>query len=188
MSLCFRHATKPIPRAIDGWPLYEVTVDGQVISYHGARGQPIRVLRPGRGSHGYLTVALHRDDIQKTFCVHRLVMEAFGSPCPGPDFEVRHYDGDKSNNRATNLVWGTRSDNMRDMLRHGRSGPHNHPERMSRGSAVGTAKLNESQVTAIKRRIAQGHGDTAIARDEGVSRVTIRFIRLGKTWLHVKED
>ena len=32
---------------------------------------------------------------------------------------VRHLDGDKENNRAENLAWGTDSENMIDQVRHG---------------------------------------------------------------------
>ena len=49
---------------------------------------------------------------------HRLVMFAFVGPCP-PGQEVRHLDGDKLNPSLDNLVYGTRSENMRDMVRHG---------------------------------------------------------------------
>jgi hypothetical protein len=51
--------------------------------------------------------------------VHVLVAEAFLPPRPTPAHEVRHWDGDRMNNAATNLRWGTRSDNVQDALRHG---------------------------------------------------------------------
>lgn len=50
--------------------------------------------------------------------VHRAVALAFlGEPPPGQ--EVRHKDGDPGNAELSNLEYGTRSENMRDAVRHG---------------------------------------------------------------------
>lgn len=51
--------------------------------------------------------------------VHALVLETFVGPRP-PGLESLHWDGDPTNNKVTNLRWGTRSENMQDMVRHGR--------------------------------------------------------------------
>lgn len=51
--------------------------------------------------------------------VHQLVLEAFVSPRPTPESCGLHYDDDPTNNRLSNLRWGTHTDNMRDMLRNG---------------------------------------------------------------------
>jgi hypothetical protein len=50
--------------------------------------------------------------------VHRLVLETWRGPCP-PGREARHLDGDASNNRLTNLRWGTHAENTWDVIRHG---------------------------------------------------------------------
>ena len=49
---------------------------------------------------------------------YRLALEAFVGPCP-PGMEALHWDDDHSNNAISNLRWGTRTDNMRDMSRNG---------------------------------------------------------------------
>ena len=49
---------------------------------------------------------------------YRLALEAFVGPCP-PGMEALHWDDDRSNNAISNLRWGTRTDNMRDMSRNG---------------------------------------------------------------------
>lgn len=58
--------------------------------------------------HGYLEVRLTPSDGGKSrnFLIHRLVAEAF---LPNPDGKpmVNHLDGNKSNNRVTNLEWAT---------------------------------------------------------------------------------
>lgn len=50
---------------------------------------------------------------------HRVVIQAFDGPPPTPQHtDVRHLDGIKANNNLTNLRWGTRSENMLDVVRH----------------------------------------------------------------------
>lgn len=80
-----------------------------------------RVLRPGMGTTGYLVVAFCRDAILRTQRVHRVVASAHLGPCP-EGMEVLHIDGDRTNNRADNLRYGTRSENNRDQVRHGTFG------------------------------------------------------------------
>lgn len=49
---------------------------------------------------------------------YRLVLESFVGPCP-QGMEALHWDDDFDNNALSNLRWGTRTDNMRDMSRNG---------------------------------------------------------------------
>jgi hypothetical protein len=53
------------------------------------------------------------------------------------------------------------------------------------GSAVGTSKLNEDQVRAIKRRSAAGEQGKSLAASFGVSPMAISDIVTGKKWRHV---
>ena len=100
--------TIPVP----GFVYYEVSNLGRVRSYR--RGAD-RMLKPGLTSVGYYSVALGRGN---TKLVHRLVAEAFIGPCPVGQ-EVRHKDGSRTNNRADNLEYGTRSENIADAIAHG---------------------------------------------------------------------
>lgn len=63
-------------------------------------------------------VALCDGDGGKSYRVHRLVLAAFVGPLPD-GLEVRHLDDDPNNNHRTNLVYGTRSENMRDRVVNG---------------------------------------------------------------------
>lgn len=55
----------------------------------------------------------------RTHLVHRLVCHAFHGDPPSPEHtDVRHLNGDKLDNRAENLAWGTRSENMQDVVAH----------------------------------------------------------------------
>lgn len=56
-----------------------------------------------------------------SYRVHRLVLEAFIGPCP-LGMETLHADDDSTNNRLSNLRWGTRSENEHDSVRNGHHG------------------------------------------------------------------
>lgn len=78
-----------------------------------------RFMKSQRVPAGHLFVPLHNGSGKATNrYVHRLVMESFVGPCPA-GLEVRHLDGDPSNNRIGNLKYGTRSENVRDSIAHG---------------------------------------------------------------------
>ena len=96
---------------------YFVSDDGQVWS-RPRKNSSGGLLKIGRNSHGYLVVDLSVNGKTTTRRVHRLVIEAFAGP-PDDGHECRHLDGDKTNNRIDNLVWGTRSENAFDRVRHG---------------------------------------------------------------------
>lgn len=93
--------------------LYEVSDRGEV------RSRPRERTRGGilapRMYSKYMMVDLGRGNHR---LVHRLVLEAFIGPCP-PGLEARHVNGDHTDNSLPNLLWGTRSENTLDQVRHG---------------------------------------------------------------------
>ena len=103
-------------------PGYRVTEDGRVFSVgHNWRGYGEREMRQNLNAHGYPSVRLTSNGRRKRIAVHRLVAAAFLSERPSPQHEIRHLDGDKTNNHASNLAWGTRADNAADREAHGRT-------------------------------------------------------------------
>ena len=68
-------------------------------------------IRPFRCRNGYLAVSLRDGKASHNELVHRLVAEAF---VQNEDYlpEVNHINGDKTDNRAENLEWCTRKQNM----------------------------------------------------------------------------
>jgi hypothetical protein len=102
---------------------YSVCDDGTVLSY--AREAQGLQLKGYATPAGYRAVGLYAEEGGKpqSQLIHRLVCHAFHGPPPSDQHtDVRHLNGDKADNRAENLAWGTRSENMQDVLRHRQEG------------------------------------------------------------------
>jgi HNH endonuclease/NUMOD4 motif-containing protein/dATP/dGTP diphosphohydrolase len=67
----------------------------------------------------YRQVVLQVAGRRRTWRVHQLVAQAFHGSAP-EGHEVCHTNGDSLDNRASNLRWGTRSENIQDVIKHGR--------------------------------------------------------------------
>lgn len=98
---------RPIPEWIE---FYEVSNLGRVRSLPGRRRSG-RILNGHTDKDGYLRVMLCVDRKQKNAPVSRLVASAF-IPNPSRRGEVNHINGVKRDNRAINLEWCNRSENM----------------------------------------------------------------------------
>ncbi len=98
--------------SIDGYLNYQVSWWGRVVNTKTGR-----ILKAGRSSPGYLTVALCREGKQKSYSVHVLVAREW---VPNPDNKrcVDHADGDRFNNHHENLRYATRSENNRNSQKH----------------------------------------------------------------------
>jgi len=109
----------PDERPVPGFPGYTATSDGRVFSTRPWRGSTERrLLRGGVGAHGYRSIVLCDGRHRRSREVHAIIAETFHGPRP-PGMDVRHLDGDKANNAASNLRYGTRGENLRDAVRHG---------------------------------------------------------------------
>lgn len=126
-------------------------------------------------SHGgYFRVVLHvRGKRIKRF-VHRLITEAFLGPVP-PGHCVNHLNGDKQDNRLTNLEYVTFSGNNQHASALGL---------IAHGERHGMALLTEVQVRQIRRLLAFGESCFDIAKSFGVSRFAVSDIKRGKSWRH----
>lgn len=80
-----------------------------------------RTVNQHLGSTGYFYVAITTaPKVHRHYYVHRMVLAAFVGPCP-ENHEGCHRNGNRTDNRAENLYWGTRKDNCLDTSRHGRN-------------------------------------------------------------------
>lgn len=76
------------------------------------------IRKPKRHRGGYLELPLSLVGCRVMYTVHRLVMMAFIGPRPS-GLEICHNNGDKTDNRLSNLRYDTRSANCQDSLKHG---------------------------------------------------------------------
>lgn len=110
----------------------------------------------------------------KRFVLHRLVaMHFIDNPNNLP--EVNHEDGDKSNNRASNLSWVTREENIQHGFRNGLI-------QTPRGVGHINAKLTEVEVLKI---FNSAIGPRQLSRDLGLPYSTVAAIRTGGSWNHI---
>lgn len=73
-----------------------------------------RILKTGLKAKHYPSVNLS----QTNYYVHHLVAAAFLGKRPEGVTLIRHLDDDPNNNKASNLSWGTKTDNGRDSVRN----------------------------------------------------------------------
>lgn len=154
------------------------SVTRSVFGKNGSRRKVVgRIKRPNKMKDGRLMVQLWKNNESEAFYVHRLVLEAFIGPCP-EGMECCHFpDPDQTNCHLNNLRWDTSKANKKDSRILGR---------WPIGEKKPKAKIKDSDVPNILRRLANGEGNTQIATDYGVSQSIISDIRRGKTRGFVK--
>lgn len=115
----------PVP----GWADYEVSDLGRVrrmerqVRQAGVNGEyartfPARICEGSMDGRGYRTVHLRHAGRDEYLWVHRLVLSTFTGETP-EGLDCCHNNGDRTDNRLTNLRWDTRSENIKDAIRHG---------------------------------------------------------------------
>ena len=116
-------------RDVPGWEgFYQVSSVGRVKSVERTimRGQcPMhireRIMAVYPRDSGHLVVSTLRKPSGESYrpTVHQLVAFAFIGDRRAEGLEIRHLNGDPSDNRVENLAWGTRAENVADMIDHG---------------------------------------------------------------------
>jgi transcriptional regulator with XRE-family HTH domain len=122
-------------------------------------------------ANGYLMVGFwaNRKVVFRT--VHSLVVEAFIGPRP-EGMEIRHLDGNRTNNHLQNLTYGTKVENAADRERHGNT---------RRGENNGNAVLSDTDADFIRAAYRAGMGTQYELADMfGVSQAQVNNIVLGK--------
>lgn len=157
-------------RLVPEFPAYAIGNDGSPWSSHSGTW---RRLVPGIMPSGHLHVNLHQDGSKRTFRLHRLVLELFVGPCPEGMEAMHTPDPDPTNNRVTNLKWGTRKENQQESSQQARN---------NWGTNNPHAKLSEADIPEIFRLRREGLSLWAIANRFSIHQEAIRGILIGRAW------
>lgn len=114
---------------------------------------------------GYFQLSLLKNAKKRIWKIARLVALAF-LPNPENKPQVNHKDGNKRNNRLSNLEWATRSENMKHAYQNGL-------ERALAGEENGASVLTNEKATRIREWYADGFSQSKIAEKFGVDQVTV---------------
>lgn len=175
--------------AISGYgDRYEVSDYGNVRSkdmfmnnMHG--GQTLkrgRILKPFYSGKKYQTVRLCWDGKHPCARIHRLVAFAFVKNLQSKP-HVNHIDGNKQNNKASNLEWCTNQENQIHAIKNGLS-------KIKKGQDSHRSKLTEIQAKDVLIRTSRNETLVSIAKMYGVTSTAILHIKKGKTWSHLNNQ
>ncbi len=129
-----------MPLKITKMDSYAVSKDGRVFATGIWRGIENREMKQWPNDDGYPAVRIMIEGKRRNISVHRLVAAYYLGPKPSPNHEVRHIDGDRTNNHVENLAWGTRKENADDREKHGKTSRGKaHSEKIKAGIYAGRA-------------------------------------------------
>lgn len=109
----------------------------------------------------------------------RVVCERVHGIPPTPEHEAAHSCGSGGCVNPRHLRWATRAENEADKLDHG---THN------RGEQHNMVKLKESDVIDIRRRVAAGESQRAIAREYRLGQPTVSKIVRRERWAWLQDS
>lgn len=140
---------------------YIITEQGDVINKHTGRK-----LKPQPNGKGYLRVGIGK----KHMFVHRLVAERY---VPNPDNkpQVNHKNGDKTDNRASNLEWVTNQENRNHAMAHGLH---------FQGEKCPWAKITQEDADYMRKHMELDANQ--LSGMFGITANYVRSIRRGKYW------
>lgn len=159
---------------INGFEEYEVSNMGRV--------RKIKYLKPNKSNVGkYSVMSLSKNGKSSGFLLHRLVAEAF-IPNPEKKSQVNHKNGNKDDNRASELEWMTRREN----IDHAVSNRLHVKKRDQNGELNSANKLTEHQVMEIVLLYKTGmFTQEGLSKKYSVSVCNINKILVGEYWTHV---
>jgi hypothetical protein len=160
---------------------YAVSDAGEIMSmdYKGS-GLP-GLMRTSGGSRGYrqINLIVERGTVRRSL-VHRLVARAFLGACPA-GWQVNHKNGDKGDNRISNLEYCTPAQNKQHAVSTGLCS-------YRLGELHQNSKLKADQVAEIRKALSLGMTQAEIGGAYGVTGGTIGAIARGDTWSHLKDS
>jgi hypothetical protein len=120
---------------------------------------------------GYFQICVNR----KIILLHRyMYMQEIGPIKDGN--MIRHTCDNKKCINPNHLLEGTHADNMQDMMDR---------NRFAKGTRISNSVLNEQQVLEILSNTTDSNKE--LARKYNANSATIRDVRVGRTWKHLKK-
>jgi HNH endonuclease len=156
-------------KSISGYADYSIREDGAVFSHKKGKRRRLAAIK---GKNGYLHVSLWMDNKGKLIYIHHLLLSTFVSPRPD-GCECLHANGDRTDNCLDNLRWGTRKENVGDMIGHGTA---------TTGAKNKMASLSANDVRKIRSMRERGIKGTDLAKQFGVHRGTIYRVNTRETY------
>jgi len=156
--------------------MYEVSNMGRVRSWKrpgggGLRRTPV-ILNPTSGNHGYLQVVVRQNGKRRNRTLQTLVVDAFAQS-DRRGMVVRHLNGDKHDNRLSNLAVGTYIENGEDGIGLGE---------YCRGEKQPHSRLTADRVHELRfgsRTVRD------LAEEWAMHRGTLDQAKRGDTWRHL---
>jgi hypothetical protein len=147
---------------------YEVSDAGRVRNVR--TGKILKPTLVGKQDRRYFRVSLGARNNHR---LNRIVLSAFVGPPPTMSHQAAHLNGDRLDNRLSNLTWVTQTENFSHKRLHGTAlvGEKNHQ-----------AILTADGVADMMQRLAAGESYRGVARRLGVTDRTVRRIASGETW------
>ena len=145
-------------KQIKGFKDYYIDINGNIFSFKYGKK---RKLKQWNGGYGYLNVSLWKNQKEHRKKVHRIVAETYLEN-PNNYNVVCHKNDKRTDNRISNLYWGTGTSNMLDAYRNGLR--HN-------------KKITDKEVLIIREEIKQGYLQRELSLKYGVSQQHISRIK-----------
>jgi len=157
---------------------YLISSDGEIYSKLSKKH-----MKPKHTKDGYCYTGLRVNGKSIWVRFHRLVAEAF-VPNPHGYETVNHINGNKDDNRAENLEWMNRHEQLLHAYRLGLKKP-------TRGIYNGNAKLTQEQAEQIRKEYvphSREHGTVALGRKYGLTNAAVGRIVRGIAYVGTRDS